>query len=486
MTTYMYQGRPLRSILEGLPGILNRPTSFIDVLGVDEEFHRKTSAVYSCLLKLLRVSLKLFLGSRNSDQGGTDSSKLEKLVDRVATLKIRAKKLHTYASSVSYLKLKELQVLQERNLVVSSLSLRAQDELKQKLDETLQRVMALEGLKEILIDDRRRDLEQLQSKALEQPENDDADVKEIGQEVSTQMTQESSIDTAICEPSENAKDQGPTITQILELLEHDPSVMPRDCSKLLKIQPLRAGLKSSRLLYVVNNIRLRAWLEVDESSLLLINGSGDPYPISEVSYITARLVESFIMISRPARQIIAMAYFCGQHRHMGADIYASPTEMGMNLLCQLIDTGKESFTSEILLDALDGLEPSDMATICDSIDRLLALLGNSVVVFIVVEGLNFFSYPASRQAETKELLGRLISFQRRTESATIKLLLTCPTRVLFLEDIIMSFEIMTVPRSPPDLGVWKDSAFNKLFDEVSSDPDNSSDDNSEEPKESTK
>lgn len=83
---------------------------------------------------------------------------------------------------------------------------------------------------------------------------------------------------------------------------------------------MSAGLKSGRLLYVVNNIRLRAWLEVDESSLLLINGDGDPSPISEVSYITARLAESFIMVARPTRQIMAMAYFCGQHRRVGSDV----------------------------------------------------------------------------------------------------------------------------------------------------------------------
>ncbi|CAH0045916.1 unnamed protein product [Clonostachys solani] len=478
MRVNMYQACPLRKILEELPGILNRPTSFIEVLGADEEFHRKISAVYSCVLKLLRVSLKLFVGS-------TDSSRLEKLVDRVAMLKMRAKKLHSYASSVSYLKLKELQVLQERNLFVSSLSLRAQDELKQRLDETLQRVMALEGLKEILIDDRRRDLEQLRAKTPDRPEHEGGDVDEAQKELPTKVTQERAIDTAVGKSSENAPDEGPTIQQILELLEYDPAIMPSDCSKLLRIQPMSAGLKSSRMLYVVNNIRLRAWLEVDESSLLLINGGGDSSPISEVSYITARLAESFITVARPAKQIMAMAYFCGQHRHTGSDVYASPTEMGMNLLCQLIDNGKEFFASEIVLDVLDGLEPSEMATICNSIERLLALLRNSVVVFLVIEGLNFFSYPASRQAETRELLGRLISIQRRTESATIKLLFTCPSRVLFLEDMIGSSEIMTVPRSPPDLGVWKDSAFSKLFDEVLSDPDDSSDDSQDESSEST-
>lgn len=153
--------------------------------------------------------------------------------------------------------------------------------------------------------------------------------------------------------------------------------------------------------------------------------------------------------------------------------------MGMSLLCQLINTGKEVFASdEIALDALEGLEPSDIATICNSIEKLLALLGSSAVVFIVIEGLNFFSYPASRQPETKEFLGRrLISFQRRTKPATIKLLFTCSSRVLCLGDIITSSETMTVPRSPPNLGIWKDVAFSKLFDEVLSDPDDSSDDN---------
>jgi hypothetical protein len=470
MRVNMNLSHQLHNILENLPSSLNHPTGFIEGLGADEEFHRKISAVYSCLLKLLRVSLKLFVG-------GSDRSRLDKLVDRVAMLKMRVKKLHTYGSSASYLKLKELQVLQERNLVVSSLSLKAQDELKQRLDETLQRVMALEGLKEILIDDRRRDIEQLCATTPDLPEHEGGILKETHKEIPTQVTQETAIDTALCQSSEDVPDERPTIPQILELLEYDPAIMPSDCSKLLRIQPISAGLKSSRLLYVVNNIRLRAWLEVDESSLLLINGGGDPSPISEVSYITARLAESFILVARPTRQIMAMAYFCGQHRRVGSDVYASPTEMGMSLLCQLIDTGKKVFASEIVLDALDGLEPSNIVTICNSIEKLLALLGSSVVVFIIIEGLNFFSYPASRQAETGELLGRLVSIQRRTESATIKLLFTCPSRVLFLEEMVTSSEIMTVPRSPPDLGIWIEGAFSKLFDEVLSDPDDSSDDN---------
>lgn len=76
---------------------------------------------------------------------------------------------------------------------MSSLSLRAQDELKQRLDETLQRVMALEGLKEILIDDKRRDIEQLLAKTPERPKHEDGNLDETHKDVPTQVTQETAI-----------------------------------------------------------------------------------------------------------------------------------------------------------------------------------------------------------------------------------------------------------------------------------------------------
>lgn len=88
-------------------------------------------------------------------EGSTTSyidSAFHKIKERATVLKAKTNKLHRYVAKVPHLKMKELEVLQRQNLYLSSLNLRGQDDLRERLDEALQRVRMLEGRMETLMD----------------------------------------------------------------------------------------------------------------------------------------------------------------------------------------------------------------------------------------------------------------------------------------------------------------------------------------------
>jgi len=358
-------------------------------------------------------------------------------------------------------------VLQKKNLVISSLNLRAQDDLRQDLDETLQRLRALEGLKGILTDTGRQfNLQGLSPQPLPDPPVD-------SQSPSRESFEAKEIPATAYRPT--TPSPGLTAKEVLDALEFDPSAAQRDCETLLRMRAGPTILSDNRLLYIIRSFRLRAWLEIDESAALLINGGGESRPDSEASYIAAKLVESLLIATQTTPCIVALAYFCGQHRHLRTDVYASPSEMAMSLLLQLVHAHQDSLTPGDLQTCLVGLDPRRIGSICDVLEKLVDMLGGETFLFVVLDSISFFAHPAPRQQETAELLRRLTAIQRKPTKAIVKLLFTSPSRAIFVEQMIDEYEIINVPQTPPSAGKWNDSVFSELFGELKDDADDSSD-----------
>jgi hypothetical protein len=192
--------------------------------------------------------------------------------------------------------------------------------------------------------------------------------------------------------------------------------------------------------------RLRSWLAIDESSTLLINGQGRPTPKSEVSYTAAKLVESLIRIAADKPNIIVLAYFCGQHQRL-SDVYANPSELTMSLLVQLID-GYRGFPQGELEQCLQDVDPRSVVSLCQAFHGLVAQLPKNIFLYVVVDGLSFFAEPANRGEQTATIVHQLVDLHAESIKATVKLLFTCPTRALFVEDIFEEEEIVNLPRNP--------------------------------------
>ena len=268
-----------------------------------------------------------------------------------------------------------------------------------------------------------------------------------------------------CSLRQNRLMPGQVSTDVLERFLYEPEMVPRDCAALVNLlaRSRKTILDRSRIASLQSNPRVRAWLAVDESSLLLVNGRTRSRPGSETSVVCAQIVQHLLSRDRPdvpdespaqpARRgkptvVVPLAFFCGQHRDWLRDPNASPAEAAMSLLLQLVDRCGSDLPGEVLSDCLD-TSPEDVASVCSSLEKLIQSLNNRVIVVLVLDGLRFFAQPAERQEQMRELVERLLAIYRKRTAATLKFLLASPTRSVFAEDLFGNDEILTLPRDLP-------------------------------------
>jgi hypothetical protein len=236
---------------------------------------------------------------------------------------------------------------------------------------------------------------------------------------------------------------------------YDRDLVRTDCAALAK-RANRLGRTShdaSRLAALQTNPRLRAWLTIDEPSLLLLNGRADPRPDSEVSLFTAKVFQQLLAHhdtysdqEAAGARIIPLGFFCGQHRDWLTDDNGNPEELAMSLLLQLIDRGRGVLDSAVLWQCYERLRPGDVASICSMFETLVLSLGSGVVVIVVVDGLRFFAQPRERCNGTKDVVTRLVTLHRDRPAATLKFLIASPTMSEFVEELFTEDEVLELPR----------------------------------------
>lgn len=241
---------------------------------------------------------------------------------------------------------------------------------------------------------------------------------------------------------------------ILTRFLYERDLVRADCAALLR--PTKRGHRTSQeachLAALHANPRLRAWLTVDERSLLLVNGRADPRPDSETSIFTAEVFQQLLQHNdlqeheELTAMIIPIGFFCGQHRDWQLDNNGSPEEMGMSLLLQLIDRGREVLDPTALRQCYDRLKPENMVSIFTAFESLVLSLGSRVVLIVMIDGLRFFAQPRERCEGTRDVVSCMVDLFREDTAVTLKILLTSPTKCDFVEDLFADEEILEMPR----------------------------------------
>jgi hypothetical protein len=250
----------------------------------------------------------------------------------------------------------------------------------------------------------------------------------------------------------------PAITSedILREWEYDAGLITNDVQALLRLRLPTSitQLDVNRVQAIERSPRVRAWLSVDECSLLLVNGGGiDPLDTS-ISFANAKMVGTLLdqaVKSKKAMKVIPLAYFCSQHRNYYRDDAATPVSLAMSLLLQLIDHFPD-FEPTDLEVCLQETNTEDITSICNSLGRLVNLLPISVVIFLVIDGLSFFSTPPGRMKGIREVVVHLVNMYRQQAQATLKILLTSGTRSHFLEALFEEGETVNLPLAPVPVG----------------------------------
>ncbi|KAL1600492.1 hypothetical protein SLS60_006878 [Paraconiothyrium brasiliense] len=270
---------------------------------------------------------------------------------------------------------------------------------------------------------------------------------------------------AISAPQTHHLEAGPhvNVDEILTEFLYERDLVKNDCSalaKLLKGKHHLARYDMNRISALSSHPQLRAWLTVDEPSLILLNGRADARQDSEVSLYTAKLVYQLLEHHRAqTRQsslggaVIPLAFFCGQHRDWQRDDNGSPEELAMSLLLQLVDRGQHHLDTDILRTFRDHTIGGDIVSICSMFGRLVSSFGREVIVMVVIDGLRYFAHPPDRGHGTKVVVSRLVEIHRRSPQATLKFLFTSPTKSHFLEDLFTEEEVLEMPRDIPATGM---------------------------------
>lgn len=236
------------------------------------------------------------------------------------------------------------------------------------------------------------------------------------------------------------------------MLQYDEALITTDAQSLLQLGlPTAAAVQidQSRAHFMQKCPRMRAWIAVDEPSLLLVNGGSHALDLS-TSVATAKLVGSLLQ-KTPGNQtitVIPLAYFCSQHRDYRRDIAANPMELALSLFAQLIEH-YPNFHATKLQECLEQTDFEDLHSICVSFGRLVKQLPSSVVVFLFIDGVSFFSTPSRRLEEMYEIVGHLVDVYRQQPVATMKMLISSSARTKFLEDLFEDEEILKLPAAPP-------------------------------------
>lgn len=252
-----------------------------------------------------------------------------------------------------------------------------------------------------------------------------------------------------------------TTHKILTAFQYDNKLVIDDCHKILKTLGRSTQcitdneIDEDRVLAIQSHHRLRTWFSIDQPSMLLLDGHGSQGPKSEASLVSAKITSALLKLHRCQDKkrmspiIVPLAFFCGEHRNFERDPNASATELTLSLLLQLVERGRDFIAHKSLQRILKVVEPTEFRTVCTSLCDLITELPREIYVVIIIDGLKFFSQPLERQEDTDELVISLVSVFRQGPLATLKLLLTGPSRVSLFEGLFQEDEILRLSKDLP-------------------------------------
>ncbi|PVI07508.1 hypothetical protein DM02DRAFT_512819 [Periconia macrospinosa] len=419
-TTGQYRGE-VYNTLEELPQQLKDIAADVSMYDQDEEIHRRAAALYVAAFKLLNHMLLWFM--KSSMRTGVKllldpTGYMERLREFQADLKMTSQSFEARLNKLS--RETELETLQLSYSSTYAIHNQLQNLTQTIREERGARLEAMEALKPLL-----------------------EMVFEVRQKKESVRGRKRSKQVSNLEPE-----------TVLEHFLYEPDLVVDDSLNLLNRakQSRRTSQDSGRLNALQSSHRLQAWLTVDESSLLFLNGRADPQPNSAVSFFTAQVFQSLLRFhdnygkEKSVIKFIPVAFFCGQHRDQQTDVNSDPGELAMSLLLQLIDRTRGDLDDAILQRCYEKTRGGNIDSICSMLELVFTSLSSQAMVVIMVDGLRFFAQPAERGRGTREVVSRLVELFRVGSEARVKLLFSSPTRCEYLEDLFEDHELLAMPR----------------------------------------
>ncbi|KAM0361720.1 hypothetical protein HYE67_002804 [Fusarium culmorum] len=409
--------------LEELPFILNDNASFVGLNFTDADLHTRVAAIYAAVYGLMEVIVDWFL--KPSFVTGVKlfanpTGFSEKLKNQMATVKGAAQRFN---ARVAILSVKRQEGLSQQNLsIMYGLDSHSQ-QVMSEFGDIKSRLLVLDKLTQFFDDTAKAEFERRQLRL-----------------------QREKI-PRIREPKVSVED-------VLTKWCYEQDLVHSDCAKILRSQHI-PGYEMDRDLVatVKSHPRFKSCLTLNESSVLLIDTRSDnPTGSLEMPIVAAetfRQLETFIdqhnqEADDSAARIIPLAFFASQHKDVRRDPNASPNELAMSLLLQLVDHYRH-FKTDALSLVENEVDPEDIDAILYIFESLLIQLSRNTILLVIIDDLKAFAQPSSRMGGMRQVIETLLAIHREGQyKAKVKFIFGNSSRNEFSHGLFTEDETLMI------------------------------------------
>lgn len=196
--------------------------------------------------------------------------------------------------------------------------------------------------------------------------------------------------------------------------------------------------EQDRAIWILQSRQLKEWLVAPRSRALLLNGNGEGSPtFSPCTLLTAKLLEGL----RQVQPIICLFYFCSLHT---SDQREDASTLVKTMVSQLLHCGVTYDTSFLTPKDLEKIEQNDLNTLCMLFQQLMQQIPSGILLFLVVDGINFYERSERRQ-DFLEVLKVLLAILEERRNLAFKILLSCHGRSSFAKNLVGKENTLTAP-----------------------------------------
>ncbi|XXH04126.1 hypothetical protein Hte_010538 [Hypoxylon texense] len=414
--------------LEDIPFIINRHVPYMEMYRKNKDLHIFNASLHASIFRLLQLLLLWFTESRavaTMKIGLNPKRFLDRLKERIADVRAAESRFEKHTS---LLESRENRDFHQR--ATTSL-------------QSFERGLFIEGL------DRKDVLDKFMITLQQRQGAWESNAMEVFRSILYNPWQ------ALVEAESARK-------RILTGYGYNSMLALNHCALLSNVRGRFEGLHldSDRINAIRTNPRMLAWLAIDGSSMLLVDGNTERSTNNEASFVAARIVEgAFDLLEQDQSnlKVIPLAFFCGCHR------FDTTPQLAMNLLLALVDLYR-GFDVITLQECIEGIDDRDLMSIIDLLEKLIWRLPSGVVVLLVIDGLRCFSQPRARSQEMHEFMARLVEIYRKNPPATLKFLFTNAPKSNLMRGLLPDNEIVHIPRNLPSRGGQGRSTWSSKID----------------------
>ena len=205
--------------------------------------------------------------------------------------------------------------------------------------------------------------------------------------------------------------------------------------------PLLSVTDQDRVEWMMQSPKLREWLNSPNSRTLLLNGDGDANEMfSPTTFLSAKLLESLSHIET----ILLQRFFCSLHTSSKNDTLADATGLIKSFASQLLSPDVSWDLSFLSPTDVEKIQHNDLDTICALFRNLIQQLPNTTFLFWMIDGINYYER-SERRRDFLKVVHALLDIIKDCNGVVIKLLLTCPSKSVYVKDALGRDDILTVP-----------------------------------------